>query len=96
MTINPILAIIAVIVFVAGVVGSGLVNILFFLRFKKACPEMYKTKSIVWKDARIIQDALNRLNDKSLSRLYRLSRQVPVLSVIAFGALVILIIVTAR
>ncbi len=96
MTINPILAIIAVVVFISGVVVSSVVNIIFFIKSRRAFPEIYRNKSIVWKDKTIIEDAINSLNDKNMLSLYKWSRQAPLISVVLFAVIIMIVIVTAK
>ena len=96
MTINPLLAIMAFVIFISGIVISSVVNILFFIRSRRAFPEIYRKKSIFWKDKDIIEDAINKLNDKNISTLYRLTKQVPLIFIVLFAAIIIVTIVTAK
>ena len=90
------MGLVGVSIFVLGASATVIVNVIYFVRVRRAFPDVYKTPSIAWKDAGAIKKKIDLSGDKELARLYTLSTQVPIISFLLFGSFIILFILLNR
>lgn len=91
-----IIGIMAGLVFLAGLIGTITIHLLLFLRLRRTFPDIYQHFTIIWKDYKYIESRLNTLEHASLLKLYQLSKQVPIVSVVFFGILIFAFIVISK
>jgi len=90
MFISSALGVMGVIIFVFGLLLTIYFNIIFYLKLKKAHPELYKRFSIAWMQQDTIKQATGK--DPVLLKWYKLSVQTPIIALIVFGVYIIIFI----